>query len=42
MDEYIDILSKLEHTGFRLSESKSKLFKTEIEWIADEKNHGMI
>ena len=33
MDELIDVLAKLENAGYRLSESKSELFKTEIEWI---------
>ena len=32
MDELIDV-SKIKNTGYRLSETKSKLFKTEIEWI---------
>ena len=27
------MLTKLENTGYRLSESKSEFFKTEIEWI---------
>ena len=33
MNDKIDVLSKLENTGYRLSGSKSELFKTEIEWI---------
>ena len=33
MEELIDVLTKLENAGYRLSKSKSKLFKTEIEWI---------
>ena len=33
MDELIDVLSKLKNAGYRLSQSKSELFKTEIEWI---------
>ena len=33
MEELIDMLTKLENAGYRLSGSKSKLFKTEIEWI---------
>ena len=33
MEELIDVLTKLENAGYRLSESKSELFKTEIEWI---------
>ena len=32
MDELIDVLTKLENTGYRLSENKSELFKTEMEW----------
>ena len=31
--ELIDVLSRLENAGYRLSESKSEFFKTEIEWI---------
>ena len=30
MEQLIDVLKKLEHAGYRLSESKSELFKTEI------------
>ena len=33
MEELIDVLTKLENAGYRLSGSKSELFKTEIEWI---------
>ena len=33
MEELIDVLTKLENAGYRLSESISKLFQTEIEWI---------
>ena len=33
IDELIDVLSKLENAGYRLSESKSDLFQSEIEWI---------
>ena len=33
LEELTDVLSKLENAGYRLSESKSELFKTEIEWI---------
>ena len=33
MRELIDVLTKLENAGYRLSETKSKFFKTEIEWI---------
>ena len=33
MEEPIDVLSKLENTGYDLSESKSDLFKTEKERI---------
>ena len=33
MEEPIDVLTKLENAGYRLSESKSELYKTEIEWI---------
>ena len=33
MEELIDVLTRLENAGYRLSESKSELFKTEIEWI---------
>ena len=33
MEELTDVLTRLENAGYRLSENKSKLFKTEIEWI---------
>ena len=33
LDEIIDVLSKLENAGYRLSENKSEHFKTEIESI---------
>ena len=33
LDELIDVLSKLENACYRLSENKSEVFKTEIEWI---------
>ena len=33
MRELIDVLTKLENAGCRLSETKSEFFKTEIEWI---------
>ena len=33
MEELIDVLTKLENAGYRLSGSISELFKTEIEWI---------
>ena len=33
--ELIDVLTRLEQAGFRLSETKSELFKTEIEWIGE-------
>ena len=32
MDELIDVLTNLENAGYKQSESKSQLFKTEIEW----------
>ena len=32
-EELIDVLTKQENAGYRLSESKSELFKTEKEWI---------
>ena len=31
MEELIDVLTRWENAGYRLSESKSELFKTEIE-----------
>ena len=31
--ELVDVLTRLENAGYRLSESKSEFFKTEIEWI---------
>ena len=33
LDELIDVLPKLENAGYRLSETKSDLFNTEIEGI---------
>ena len=33
MKDLIDVLTKLENARYRLSETKSKLFKTEIKWI---------
>ena len=33
MRELINVLTKLENAGYRLSETKSECFKTEIEWI---------
>ena len=42
MNELIDVLSKLENAGNHLSESKSKLFKTEIEWIGHKIDHNVI
>ena len=41
MDELIDV-SKIKNTGYRLSETKSKLFKTEIEWIGAKINQNGI
>ena len=29
----INVLAKLEKAGYKLSETKSEIFKTEIEWI---------
>ena len=39
MRELIDVLTKLENAGYRLSETKSKFFKTEIEWIGHRIDH---
>ena len=33
MKELIDVVTKLENAGYRLSETKPVFFKTEIEWI---------
>ena len=33
MEELTDVLTRLENAGYRLSENKSELFKTEIKWI---------
>ena len=33
MEDLIDVLLKIENTGYRLSENKSEVFKTETEWI---------
>ena len=35
IDELVDVLTKLENARYRLSENKSELFKTEIEWIGN-------
>ena len=42
MKELIDVLTKLENAGYRLSESKSECFKTEIEWIGHRIDHAGI
>ena len=31
--ELIEVLTRLENAGYRLSENKSKFFKSEVEWI---------
>ena len=31
--ELIDVLTKLEKTGYRLSEKKTEFFKSEVEWV---------
>ena len=36
-NELIDVLTKLENAGYRLSENKSKFFQTEFEWIGHKK-----
>ena len=38
----LDVLTKLEKAGYRLSATKSKFFKTEIEWIGHKINQGGI
>ena len=40
MRELIDVLTKLENAGYRLSETKSEFFKTEIEWIGHRIDQG--
>ena len=42
MDELRDVLTKLENACYRLSESKSELFKTEIEWIGHKIDRNVI
>ena len=42
MDKLIDLLSKLENAGYRLSQSKSKVLKTEIEWIGSKIDQNRI
>ena len=42
MDDLIDVPSKLEIAGYSLSESKSELFKTEIEWVGHRKDQSRI
>ena len=40
--ELVDILTRLENAGYRLSESKSEFFKTEIEWIGHKYDQNSI
>ena len=42
MNELIEVLSMLENAGYRLSGSKSELFKTEVEWIGYKIDHNGI
>ena len=42
MKDLIDVLTKLEKTGFRLSETKSEFFKTENDWIGHKINQAGI
>ena len=42
MDKLIDLLSKLENAGYRLSQSKSKVLKTQIEWIGSKIDQNRI
>ena len=42
MKELIDVLTKLENAGYRLSETKSEFFKSEIEWIGHRINQAGI
>ena len=42
MKELIDVLTKLEKTGFRLSEFKFEFFKTENDWIGHKINQAGI
>ena len=42
MEELIDVLTKLENAGYRLSESKSERFETEIECIGHENDQNGI
>ena len=38
--ELIDVSPKLENAGYRLSENKTKLFKSEIEWVGHKINQN--
>ena len=38
----IDVLTRLENVGYKLSENKSDFFKTEIEWIGHKKYQNAI
>ena len=40
MKEMIDVLTKLENAGYRLSKTKSESFKKEIEWIGHTNRPG--
>ena len=42
MDELIDVLTRLENAGYRLSENNSELLKTEIEWIGHKSDQNGI
>ena len=42
MDELIDVLTRLENASYRLSENKSELFITEIEWIGHKSDQNGI
>ena len=40
--ELIDVLTRLENAGYSLSENKSEIFKSEIEWIGHQINQNGI
>ena len=40
--ELVDVLTRLENAGYRLSESKSEFFKTETEWIGHKSDQNGI
>ena len=42
MEKLTDMLTRIEDAGYRFSETKSELFKTDIEWISHKINQDGI